>query len=43
MYNQMKSHVTEFYNGKQEITSLDDQLPVIIYIVLMANIPQIYC
>ena len=34
----MKMKVIDFYNGKEELSSMDDELPIIIFIVLNCKI-----
>jgi len=41
MRSMMKAEVIDFHKGKEELVSMDDELPVIIYIVLMCNIKQL--
>jgi len=38
MRSLMRAEVIDFYKGKEELVSMDDELPVNIYIVLMSNI-----
>jgi len=37
----MKSSVVEYHQGKQEITSMDEQLPILIYVVLHCQVENI--
>ena len=41
MHSLMKSIVVDFHKGKEELSSMDDELPIIIYIILYARIPNI--
>jgi hypothetical protein len=34
----MKTAIIDFYNGKEEIQTMDDELPIIIFIILNTNI-----
>lgn len=38
----MRAEVIDFYKGKEELVSMDDELPVNIFIVLMCNIKNIF-
>jgi hypothetical protein len=35
----MRSSVVEFFRGKEELSCMDDELPIMIFIVLMAKVP----
>jgi Vacuolar sorting protein 9 (VPS9) domain len=37
----MKSLVVDYHKGKEEIGSMDDELPLMIYIILNANIDHV--
>ena len=39
----MKMKVIDFHNGKEEVCSMDDELPIIIFIVLHAKIKNPFC
>jgi hypothetical protein len=41
MHSAMKSSVVDFHHGKEELQSMDDELPIIIYIVMNAKIPEL--
>lgn len=38
MHSLMKSAVVDFHKGKEEMYSMDDELPIMIYILLRANL-----
>ena len=37
----MKSAVVEYHKGKEEIASMDEELPILIYVVLHCNVANI--
>lgn len=37
MRSMMRAEVIDFHNGKEELLSMDDELPVVIYIILMSG------
>jgi len=41
MHSLMKSSVVEYHKGKQEIASMDEELPILIYVVLQCQIDNI--
>jgi len=41
MHSSMKSYVVNFYKGKEELHSMDDELPIIIYIIVHAQVPDL--
>lgn len=41
MHSLMRSSVVEFYKGKREIVSMDEELPVMIYIMLYSGVKNI--
>ena len=38
----MKSHVIDFHKGKEELRCMEDELPVVIYIVIMSDIMNVF-
>ena len=40
MHSLMKASVVEFHKGKEEITTMDEELPIMIYIILYADVPD---
>jgi hypothetical protein len=38
----MKLEVYDFYKGKEELVSMDDELPIYIYIVLNSDVENIF-
>ena len=38
MHSLMKSAVVDFHRGKEEVCSMDDELPILIYILSQANL-----
>ena len=38
MHSLMKSAVVDFHKGKEEVCSMDEELPIMIYILLHANL-----
>lgn len=42
----MKSNIVEFHKGKVELNTMDDELPILIFVILMSDvedlIPQIF-
>jgi hypothetical protein len=38
----LKADAVEFTNNKEELTTMDDELPIIIYIVLMSQFNNQY-
>lgn len=42
MRSMMRAGVIDFHKGKEELASMDDELPIVIYIILMANIPNLF-
>ena len=42
MHSSMKASVVDFYKGKEEICSMDEELPLLIYILLNAKLENIF-
>lgn len=41
MRSMMRASVIDFHKGKEELVSMDDELPVVIFIILQCKIPDI--
>lgn len=41
MHSLMKSSVVEYHKGKEEIASMDEELPILIYVVLNCKVDNI--
>ncbi len=41
MHSFMKSSVVEYHKGREEILSMDEELPIMIYVVLMSKVENI--
>jgi len=41
MHSFMKSSVVEYHKGREEIISMDEELPIMIYVVLMCKVENI--
>ena len=42
MRNLIKCEILKYSKGKTDLVAMDDELPIMIYIVLLANIPNIF-
>lgn len=42
MRSMMRAAVIDFHKGTEELASMDDELPIVIYIILYSNIPNIF-
>lgn len=42
MRSMMRAGVIDFHNGKEELVSMDDELPILIYIILMSDIKHVF-
>jgi len=38
----MRAGVIDFHSGKEELVSMDDELPIVIYIILMCNVKHLF-
>lgn len=38
----MRAGVIDFHKGHEELASMDDELPIVIYIILIADIPHLF-
>ena len=38
----MRAAVVEYHKGKEELSSMDDELPVCIYVMLVCQTPNIF-
>ena len=38
----MRSSVIDYHHGKEELVSMDDELPVVIFIILNSNIKNLF-
>lgn len=41
MHSLMKSSVVEYHKGKEEIASMDEELPILIYVILCSKLDNI--
>ncbi len=42
MRSMMRACVFDFFKGKEELVGMDDELPIVIYIIFKADVPNIY-
>ncbi|KAL4467787.1 hypothetical protein ABPG74_013122 [Tetrahymena malaccensis] len=42
MRSMMRAGVIDFHKGREELASMDDELPILIYIILMCNINNLF-
>jgi len=38
----MRAGVIDFHKGQEELASMDDELPIVIYIILMADVENLF-
>ena len=42
MQSNMRAAVIDYHKGKEELCSMDDELPVLIYVILFTGIPNVF-